>query len=155
MIEITDGATPETLEQTRQLFLEYASWIEISLCFQGFDTELAELPGKYAPPKGRLFLASCNDRLAGCVALRPLGEGICEMKRLYVRPEFRGAGVGRHLMAAIIDAAREIGYERMRLDTLPQKMDQALAMYRRHGFKEIPPYYENPVKGATFMELQL
>ena len=154
-MEIIDGSLPERIEQARQLFEEYAGWIEISLCFQNFDKELAGLPGDYAPPNGRLLLAVQDNRLAGCVALRPLLDGVCEMKRLYLRPEFRGLGLGKQLMVAIIDAAREIRYERMRLDTLPGKMDQALAMYRRSGLKEIEPYYENPVEGATFMELKL
>src|SRR6267142_6906157 len=132
-MEIIEGSSPERIEDARQLFEEYAGWIEISLCFQNFDKELTGLPGDYAPPKGRLFLAIEDDRLAGCVALRPLLDGVCEMKRLYVRPEFRGRGLGRQLMVAIIDAARDIGYDHMRLDTLPGKMDQALAMYRRSG----------------------
>jgi putative acetyltransferase len=155
MVEIINGATPERIADARQLLEEYASWIEISLCFQNFDKELAGLPGDYAPPQGRFLLAMKDDRLAGCIALRPLSEGTCEMKRLYVRPEFRGLGLGRTLAVNIIETAREIGYESMRLDTLPGRMDQALAMYRRLGFKEIEPYYENPVAEATFMELKL
>jgi putative acetyltransferase len=155
MIQIIDGSVPEKIAQVRQLLEEYASWIEISLCFQGFDKELAGLPGDYAPPKGRLFLAVEDDRLAGCIALRPLAGTACEMKRLYVRPEFRGRGLGKQLATIVIDTGRELGYEYMRLDTLPNKMDQALALYRRLGFKEIEPYYVNPVAGATFMELSL
>ena len=155
MIQIIDGSIPERIAEVKQLLEEYASWIEISLCFQGFDKELANLPGDYAPPKGRLFLAMEDDRLAGCIALRPLAANTCEMKRLYVRPEFRGRGLGKQLATIIIDSGRELGYEYMRLDTLPNKMDQALAMYRRLGFKEIEPYYPNPVVGATFMELPL
>ena len=127
----------------------------IDLCFQNFDKELAELPGEYVPPTGRLFLAIEEDNAAGCVALRKIGDGICEMKRLYVRPEFRGTGLGRTLTETIIQAAREIGYGRMRLDTLPGKMDRAIAMYRSLGFKDIEPYYDNPVEGAAFMELEL
>jgi ribosomal protein S18 acetylase RimI-like enzyme len=155
MITIFDGSTAERIDLARQLFEEYASWIEISLCFQSFDKELATLPGAYTPPKGRLFLAYDDDRLAGCGALRPLEADSCEMKRLYVRPDFRGLGVGKRLMEAIVSAGSEIGYKTMKLDTLPPKMDQALAMYRRYGFKEIEPYYPNPVEGATFMELVL
>jgi ribosomal protein S18 acetylase RimI-like enzyme len=155
MIQIIDGSVPERIDQVRQLLEEYASWIEISLCFQGFDKELAGLPGDYATPKGRLFLALEEEQLAGCIALRPLSETVCEMKRLYVRPEFRGRGLGKQLANIIVEAGRDLGYEYMRLDTLPNKMDQALAMYRRLGFKEIEPYYPNPVAGATFMELEL
>ena len=155
MIEIIDGSTPDRILQARQLFEEYAAWVEISLCFQNFDQELAGLPGDYVPPRGRLFLLSTDSQVAGCIALRPLSEGICEMKRLYVRPEFRGLGLGKQLVSSVIAAAKEIGYTHMRLDTLPGRMDQALAMYRRIGFKEIEPYYSNPVVGATFMELLL
>ncbi|MFN2492183.1 MAG: GNAT family N-acetyltransferase, partial [Pyrinomonadaceae bacterium] len=132
----------------------YAEWLGINLCFQNFEKEVAELPGDYAPPTGRLFLATANDRTVGCVALRKIGDGICEMKRLYVRPEFRGAGLGRTLAEKIIGAANEIGYLRMRLDTLPGKMDRAIAIYRSLGFTNIDPYY-NSIEGAAFMELIL
>lgn len=155
MTRLIPATTLEEIALARQLFEEYASWLEISLCFQSFDRELENLPGDYALPHGRLLLAFEDDDLAGCIALRPLADQACEMKRLYVRPAFRGLGLGRTLVTAILEAAKEIGYERMRLDTLPGKMDQALAMYRRFGFKEIEPYYENPVEGATFMELCL
>ena len=154
-MKLIQATSPEEIALARQLFEEYASWLEINLCFQNFDKELASLPGDYALPRGRLFLAIEDDQLAGCVALRPLPDRACEMKRLYVRPTFRGRGLGRKLVATILEAAREIGYERMLLDTLPGKMDQALAMYRRLGFKEIEAYYDNPVEGATFMELSL
>src|SRR6185295_15637549 len=117
--------------------------------------ELAELPGGYAPPCGRLLVAIAENQSGGCVALRKIADGVCEMKRLYVRPEFRGTALGRTLAEAIIIAAREIGYQQMRLDTLPGKMDRAIAMYRLLGFKEIGPYYENPVETALFMELEL
>jgi carbonic anhydrase len=155
MIEIIDGTTPERIAQARLLFEEYAAWIEVSLCFQNFDEELASLPGDYSPPHGRLFLAEEDGHLAGCIALRPLANDSCEMKRLYVRPEFRGRGLGRQLITTVISSAKEIGYRFMRLDTMPGKMAQALEMYRRSGFKEIEPYYSNPVVGATFMELLL
>jgi putative acetyltransferase len=143
------------VDEARVLFAEYASSLGIDLCFQNFDKELAELPGKYAPPGGRLFLAVARDQVAGCVALRQIELGVCEMKRLYVRPEFRGTGLGRTLAETIISAASELAYRRMRLDTLPGKMDRAIAMYRSFGFKEIEPYYDNPVAGALFMELEL
>jgi len=143
------------IEQARMLFEEYAAGLGLSLCFQNFDHELAELPGRYAPPSGRLLLAFVDNELAGCVALRKIDEGVCEMKRLFVRQNFRGRSLGRDLAAAIIGLAREIGYQQMRLDTLPDKMDTAVGLYRRLGFKEIEPYYPNPVQGATFMELSL
>ncbi len=145
----------EDVQQSRALFEEYAAWLGLSLCFQNFDKELAELPGNYAPPNGRLFLAVENDQVAGCVALRKIGEGIGEMKRLYVRSEFRGKGLGRLLTETIIQTARESGYQRLRLDTLPGRMDQAIAMYRSLGFRDIEPYYNNPYGDAAFMELNL
>lgn len=136
------------------MFLEYADALGVDLCFQGFDTELAELPGDYARPAGRLLAARLGDQLAGCVALRPLGDGACEMKRLFVRPAARGSGTGRALAEAVIAAARAEGYERMRLDTLPQ-MVEAQPLYASLGFREIEPYYDNPVPGARFLELTL
>lgn len=150
----------EEVLKARGLFEEYAAWLGINLCFQNFDKELAELPGEYAPPGGRLFLATQNNQIAGCVALRKIdsenvGDDIAEMKRLYVRPQFRGQGLGRSLTAAVIEAARAIGYRRIRLDTLPGKMDHAIAMYHSLGFKNIAAYYHNPVDGAAFMELEL
>lgn len=154
-VNLVQVQTPEDLESARELFKEYSAWLGINLCFQNFEKELAELPGDYVPPAGRLFLAVEEGRIAGCVALRRLGDGVCEMKRLYVRPEFRGRGLGRELTRAVINAANEVGYDRMRLDTLPGKMDRAIAMYRSLGFQEIDAYYDNPVSGATFMELSL
>lgn len=154
-MKLVQVQSPEEISRARELFEEYAAWLGINLCFQNFDKELAELPGEYTPPDGRLFLAVANDQIAGCVALRKIGEDVCEMKRLYVRPLFRGQGLGRGLTEAIIATAREIGYRRMRLDTLPGKMDLAIAMYRSLGFTNIEPYYKNPIEDAAFMELEL
>ncbi len=142
------------LGHVRELFLEYAATLDFDLCFQGFDGELAALPGAYGPPGGRLFLASVDGRLAGGVGLRPLQADISEMKRLYVRPEFQGLGLGRRLAEATIEAAREIGYRRMRLDTI-STMTAAQALYRSLGFTEIPPYYDNPIEGVVYFELKL
>jgi len=155
LMEILRAQSPDDIEHARRLFREYEAWLEIDLCFQNFEKELAELPGAYGPPNGCLFLASKDTRIAGCVALRKIGEGTCEIKRLFVRPEFRGQGLGRQLAEAIIREAKQLGYQRMRLDTLPPKMNDAIALYRSLGFKEIEPYYKNPVPGAKFMELDL
>jgi ribosomal protein S18 acetylase RimI-like enzyme len=141
--------------QARELFIEYAKSLGFSLCFQNFDKELANLPGDYSPPDGRLLLAESDGQLAGCVALHKLGEGVCEMKRLYLRPDFRSKGLGRALANRIIAEARQIGYELMRLDTVEPVMRDAVAMYRRIGFREIAPYRNNPIAGALYMELVL
>jgi putative acetyltransferase len=155
--------TPAQIVQARELFLEYAQSLGFSLCFQNFDDELANLPGDYAPPHGRLFVVEFEDQLAGCVALHRLGAEtgseagyeVCEMKRLYLRPQFRGRGLGRALADRIIAEARAIGYKRMRLDTVEPVMKDAVAMYRRLGFREIQPYCQNPIAGALYMELEL
>src|SRR5260370_12157083 len=153
--EIIRAHSADYIEDARKLVKEYEAWLEVDLCFQNFEKELSELPGKYAPPDGRLLLAVENEKVAGCVALRKIGEGICEIKRLFVRAQFRGKGLGRMLAKAIIRDAKQIGYERMRLDTLPPKMNDAIALYGSLGFKEIEPYYHNPVPGAKFMALDL
>jgi len=153
--EIVPAFSDAQIIQARELFKEYAAWLEIDLCFQNFDKELAGLPGDYAAPDGRLLLAYDDAQLAGCIALRKLSDGVCEMKRLFVREQFRGKGLGRALTERIIREAKRIGYERMRLDTLPPKMNDAIALYRSLGFREIEPYYNNPVPGAIFLELEL
>lgn len=144
----------EQIESVRQLFREYEKELGENLCFQGFEEELAGLPGKYAPPDGRLLIATCHEKIAGCVALKKLSDGICEMKRLFVRPEFRGSGTGRELAVAIIREAYAIGYQTMRLDTL-QKLQPAIALYHSLGFKTVKPYYHNPLEGTVYMELEI
>jgi putative acetyltransferase len=141
--------------QARELFQEYAQSLGVNLCFQNFEQELARLPGHYAPPDGRLLLAEYDGQMAGCVALHKWEDGICEMKRLYLRPSFRGKGLGRVIAEKIIAEARSIGYQRMRLDTIGPLMKDAVEMYRKLGFREIAPYRPNPIAGAMYMELQL
>ncbi len=152
---MVQAVSPEQVEQARALFLEYANSLDFDLCFQSFDEELNGLPGSYAPPAGRLLLASCDGQAAGCIALRKLEDEICEMKRLYVRPAYRGKGVGRRLVDAVIAEGRDIGYQRMRLDTIESSMRDAIALYRRRGFREIAPYRTNPIAGALYLELLL
>src|SRR6266404_716078 len=153
---LVQAETPEHIATVRELFLEYAQSLGFSLCFQSFDQELAQLPGTYGPPAGRLLLAEARGQAAGCVALHPLDEtDMCEMKRLYVRPAFRGDGVGRVVTERVIAEARKIGYRCMRLDTVPPVMGRAVELYRKLGFREIPPYRKNPVAGAIFLELAL
>jgi ribosomal protein S18 acetylase RimI-like enzyme len=154
MITLAQAETPEQIEEVRRLLREYEGSLGVSLCFQGFETELAALPGEYAPPGGRLLLALDAGQAVGCVTLRRLDDETCEMKRLYLRPEFRGRGAGRLLATAIIGEAQKIGYKKMRLDTLPS-MREAMALYESLGFKRIEPYCDNPIPGAIFMELKL
>jgi len=155
VLTFSQAESPLQIAQARELFLEYAQSLGFSLCFQNFDKELAELPGDYAPPAGRLLLAEFEGQLAACVALHELDSDFCEMKRLYLRPQFRGKGVGRALAERIISEARQIGYRHMRLDTVEPVMKDAVAMYRKLGFKEIAPYCANPMAGTIYMELEL
>jgi putative acetyltransferase len=145
----------EDMDLVRELFREYETWLGISLSFQGFEEELAGLPGQYAPPEGALLIAWAGQEAAGCVALRALEPGICEMKRLYLRQAFRGTGLGRQLVEAMIGEARGRGYAAMRLDTLPERTAAAVALYRTLGFVAIPPYNDNPLPGVLHMELAL
>ena len=154
-LSMTQASTPAQIAQVRELFLEYAQSLGFSLCFQNFDQELAGLPGDYSPPDGRLLLAAYEGQVAGCVALHKLEPGICEMKRLYLRPAFRGKGLGRKLAEVILEEARSIGYERLRLDTVGPVMKDAVALYRTLGFREIAPYRANPMEGTLYLELSL
>jgi putative acetyltransferase len=153
-IEIVRADSGQPVEHVRTLFVEYAQSLGFSLCFQGFDEELAGLPGKYAPPSGFLLLALLDGQPAGCVGLRVLDGRICEMKRLYVRPDCRGMQIGRLLADAIIKEASAIGYSAMRLDRL-RNMTAAKSLYQSFGFREIPPYYNNPLEGVECLELRL
>jgi ribosomal protein S18 acetylase RimI-like enzyme len=151
---ITTAAGPQDIADARMLFEEYAQWLGVDLCFQGFQQELEHLPGDYAGPNGRLFIARVPDtgEAAGCIALRPFEGDTGEVKRLYVRPAYRGTGLGATLAARVIGAAREAGYRRIVLDTLGD-MHSAIGLYRKLGFTEIPAYYDNPIPGALYFEL--
>ncbi|HUR97876.1 MAG TPA: GNAT family N-acetyltransferase [Pyrinomonadaceae bacterium] len=154
VIAIKQADTESGIAAAREIFREYEAWLGLDLCFQGFEDELKNLPGKYVAPAGRLYLAETDGIVAGCVALRPLGVEICEMKRLFVREKFRGMNVGRLLIERLIADAREIGYKAMRLDTFPPKMEKAVRLYESYGFRPIAPYYHNPNEEVLFMELQ-
>ena len=166
-IAIVPADNPVRIEAVRQLFREYAASLSFNLCFQSFEEELARLPGEYAPVTGMLLLGLVDDQVAGCVAFHRLdGEmaaghaesgdaKVCEMKRLYVRPQFRGCGIGRELVDSILNCAAAVGYLWIRLDTIPQEMGKAVEIYRKLGFREITPYRVNPVPGAKYMELDL
>lgn len=152
-VPIRQAASPTDIAHARELFQEYAAWLDVDLSFQDFDEELATLPGKYAPPRGRLFLAG-NEPL-GCIALRPLEEdGVGEVKRLYVRPAARGTGLGRELAETVLSHAREIGYRELCLDTADW-MGDAMRLYARLGFRQRSPYYHNPMSGVVYMSITL
>jgi ribosomal protein S18 acetylase RimI-like enzyme len=153
-VSIRAAQTPEDFTLARTLFLEYASTLGFALDFQNFDQELESLPGAYAEPQGCILIAEADREAIGCVAVRPLDEGTCEMKRLYLRPQARGRGAGRALAEASVREARARGYRRMRLDTVPG-MDAAIAIYRALGFRAIEPYRPNPIPGALYFELYL
>jgi ribosomal protein S18 acetylase RimI-like enzyme len=154
MIDIIQAHTTQDILTAKTLFQEYSESLGFDLGFQNFDEELANFPGQYSPPAGRLYLARYHDQPVGCVGLRKFEKSVCEMKRLYVKPDFRGKQAGRELAKAVIKAAKTIGYEYIRLDTLPS-MESANTLYRSLGFKPMGPYRYNPFDGAVFMELNL
>jgi len=167
-IAIVPADNPVRIEAVRKLFKEYAASLSFNLCFQSFEEELARLPGEYTPWSGMLLLGLVDDQVGGCVAFHRLDGGmagahvalsgesdVCEMKRLYVRPEFRGCGLGRALIEAILNCAAAVGYLKIRLDTVPCEMGKAVQIYQKLGFVEIPPYRANPIPGAKYMELDL
>ncbi|TVO57864.1 carbonate dehydratase [Denitromonas halophila] len=153
-LRVLDTSHTAELEQVRQFFRNYAAWLGVDLCFQNFDAEMASLPGAYSAPDGRLFLAEVDGKPAGCVGIRKFSDGVCEMKRLYVEPSMRGQGVGRDLALAAIRTAKELGYKRIMLDTLPA-MRIAVKLYRELGFTEAPAYYPTPIEGTIFLSLDL
>ena len=155
MLKIGQVQLSADVERARELFREYEAWLGLDLCFQGFEQELRDLPGKYVPPDGRLLLAKLDRDVAGCIAMRKLEDGICEMKRLFVRDAFRGQRIGEKLITRLIEEARVANYRAMRLDTFPPKMGKAVSLYESHGFRSIPAYYENPHDGVLYMQLEL
>jgi ribosomal protein S18 acetylase RimI-like enzyme len=153
---VEPATTPDDIRAITNLFKDYPAWLALDLAFQDYATELASLPGKYAPPAGALLIARLNNGTPlGCVALRPMDKhGVCEMKRLYISPEARGLGIGKRLVREVLSEAKKIGYERMRLDTLP-KMQSAVSLYEKMGFVKIDQYYETPLEGTLFLEIDL
>ena len=153
-MKIKHPQTKTEMDEIRRLFREYESFLDVDLCFQSFEEELASLPGKYSRPSGDLLIGLDGERIVGCVAIRKLDDGVCEMKRLFVRPEARGKGLGRRLAQEIIKVARELGYSIMRLDTL-DKLLEAKRLYENLGFRKTESYYENPLPGVVYLELVL
>lgn len=154
MPKIIEATSPHQIKIAAELFREYQQFLDVDLCFQGFEAELATLPGKYADPYGSILLAEHNGEIAGCVAVRLLEDDICEMKRLYVKDEYQGLSLGRKLTEAIINKAKDLGYKKMQLDTL-QRLDRAIGLYEKLGFKQIKPYYANPLNEVVYWELEL
>lgn len=152
---IIEAETPAQVEDARRLFREYEAWLGVDLCFQSFEEELKNLPDKYAAPTGRLLLAFADEKIAGCIALRKIDDETSEMKRLFVREGFRGSGVGKKLIEKLLVEAQEIGFKRILLDTLPDKMPEAVTLYKLYEFRKIAPYYDNPHKETLFMEKPL
>ncbi len=155
MHEIIEVNSIELIEETKKLFREYEKWLNVSLCFQGFEEEVNTLPGKYGSPEGKLYIVKSDNKFSGCIALRKLEDGICEMKRLYLQPELRGKGIGNELVSKIIHDAKDLGYKKMRLDTIKEKMPNAVRMYEKYGFVKTEKYYDNPNPHTLFMELDL
>ena len=154
LLELVLVETGVHIREVKQLFAEYTETLGFDLDFQDYDDEIAHLPGDYTPPSGRLYLALYDGAIAGCIALRKLTPTVCEMKRMYVKPMYRCKGVGKNMALKVLDDARHIGYEKMRLDTI-DTMHAAIALYRRLGFKSIPAYRKNPIEGACYFELTL
>lgn len=154
-IEIKLATDKDAIIAAKKLFREYEKWLGFDLCFQGFEAELAGLPGKYASPEGRLYIAYGDGTALGCIAMRKISDDVCEMKRLYVREAGRGQGLGRMFIEKVVTDARECGYRLMRLDTYPLKMGKAVELYKQFGFREIDAYYDNPFEGVLFMEKDL
>ncbi len=153
-MKVIRAQTPTQIEEVRRLFREYETFLGVDLCFQNFEEELAGLPGKYAPPRGAILIATDGHEVAGCVALRKLEAEVCEMKRLFVRPEYKGQGLGRILAERIIDEATQLGYSLMWLDTLA-RLKEAMRLYESLGFRRRKPYYHNPLPGVVYLELEL
>lgn len=154
MGEIIEATREQDILTARALFKEYTDSLGVDLTFQNYEQEVARLETVYGPPAGSLLLARYNRLFVGCVALRKLDDLTCEMKRLYIKPEARGKGLGKALCKRVIKRGRELGYKRMRLDTLPS-MTAAQVLYKKLGFREVEPYYENPIPGTRYMELSL
>jgi ribosomal protein S18 acetylase RimI-like enzyme len=154
MIKYKISKTEKDYKNAKILFVEYANSLNFQLCFQNFEKEISDLSAQYSKPTGCIILCYEDDKPIGCVGLRKFAEGICEMKRLYLRPEARGKGIGRVLAEEIVEKAKEFGYKKMQLDTI-ETMKEAISLYKSMGFKEISPYRFNPVKGVIYMELEL